>query len=411
MPSGAWPSWWPRRGASIEFPGGLFYSLRVGWAVRVGVALGVASVAWGSVWGAEDPVRLEAVRFHHGGDSVAVVLHTDRACRPAVSTTDVASTGIRRVYLDFPAPATLGPAVPDTMPGAGGIRLVRAGIVEPGRVRVVVETAGGERPLLRRPPRGHGVAIVVPNPRASDRAAAGERQPPRRRARPLRVVLDPGHGGDDPGASGAVREKVVTLAIAHRLAALLRDRIGADVTLTRTGDESVSLAERTRRANAARGDLFVSIHANASARHAARGVETYYLDNTNDQATLRLASIENRRIGTATLERTSLDRILSSLVQGGKHQPSVDLAEHVQRGIVGRLRDEWPDVVDLGVKHGPFYVLMGAYMPCILVETSFLTHAEEGRRLATPGYQGALADGIFRGIAAFLEAQAQTGTL
>src|SRR5207244_8317775 len=107
------------------------------------------------------------------------------------------------------------------------------------------------------------------------------------------TVLDPGHGGSDPGAEGFAVEKEVTLDLARRVALLLRERLHADVVLTRTADTTLPLAARTARANAEGADLFVSIHANASRSRRLHGVETYILDNTNDHATIRLAALEN----------------------------------------------------------------------------------------------------------------------
>lgn len=372
----------------------------MGWAVRVVAALASLSVASAPARSAEAP-RIEGVAVHRGAESVAVVVTTDRVSRPEVSAIRASGGEVQRIYVDFPAGTVVAPDVPRRLEGETAVRRVGLGLTASGRLRVVVDVAGVARFAVRHPPAGHGVAVVVPRP--PELAAPGRR--------PLRVALDPGHGGDDPGATGVVREKTVTLAIAKELAALLRAGLRVEATLTRWGDESVSLRERTRRANAARADIFVSIHANASPRASARGIETYFLDNTDDQATLRLAAIENGATRFEPTAGTDLDYILSSLVQGGKHEPSTRLAGHVQASLVRRLRGEWPGIVDLGVKRGPFYVLVGAYMPCVLVEASFLTHPDEGRRLADPVYQRAIAEGIYRGIAAFAATRARAGTL
>jgi N-acetylmuramoyl-L-alanine amidase len=220
--------------------------------------------------------------------------------------------------------------------------------------------------------------------------------------RPPRIVLDPGHGGDDPGALGYAVEKHVTLAIARELARLLEEGIGADVRLTRSGDTTLSLAERTQLANEARADLFVSIHANASERGNLRGIETYYLDNTDDRATLRLVAMENGTARTPPPEgHTDLRYILSSLVQGNKQDTSARLAATLQANLVEHMAARHDQVVNLGVKRGPFYVLVGAYMPCVLVETSFLNHRVEGRRLADARYRSELAQGLYAGIKRF----------
>jgi N-acetylmuramoyl-L-alanine amidase len=374
------------------------------------VAVVAALVASWPAPGVPASLRIESVAVQHTAASVAGLVETNRACRPRIATAPIA--GGRRVRLDFPPGTRVDRAVHRVLWGAGPLRRVVLGATAEGGVRIVVDLAGAAPFAMRRPPTGHGFALVLATrapPRAAARSARDATPPPAHRA--LRVTVDPGHGGDDPGATGLVQEKEVTLVIARQLAALLRAGLRADVTLTRTGDESVPLEDRTRRANLARADLFVSIHANASARRAARGVETYYLDNTEDQATLRLASIENGDAIPSDDHGTDLDYILSSLVQGGKQGPSIRLAERVQAGLVGRLQAEWTGVVDLGTKRGPFYVLVGAYMPCILVEASFLTHPEEGRRLADPTYQRAIAEGIYRGVVAFLQTDDPEGTL
>ena len=195
-------------------------------------------------------------------------------------------------------------------------------------------------------------------------------------------------------------EKDVTLAIAKRLKRRLEAGLRARVLLTRSTDVSRSLAERTAFANANSADLFVSIHANADAVGELHGVETYTLNNSNERATIRLAKMENGP-GVRT-GRGDLSYILSDMVQSGKEDDSVALAHRLHGRLLERLRAGYPDVRSLGIKKGPFYVLVGAYMPCVLVETSFLSHAVEGRRLATPAYQDTIAEGLYLGVADFL---------
>jgi N-acetylmuramoyl-L-alanine amidase len=174
------------------------------------------------------------------------------------------------------------------------------------------------------------------------------------------------------------------------------------------------LEERTARANAEGADLFVSIHANASPREDLAGVETYYLNNSDDRATVRLAAMENglKFIGNGRhAGADDLSYILSDLVQAGKLQDSVALSHALQRGLVTRLRDSHPDVGDLGVKQGPFYVLVGAYMPCVLVEVSFLTNPVEGKRLGTKAYRKAIAEGLSGGMKEYIATVRQAHTL
>jgi N-acetylmuramoyl-L-alanine amidase len=251
----------------------------------------------------------------------------------------------------------------------------------------------------------------VPTTSAQPRPPVPSRATPHR----FKIVLDPGHGGKDPGAIGVggVAEKDVTLAIALRLKQRLEAIPNVDVVLTRGTDVFLALEERTARANAEQADLFVSIHTNASENPSRAGVETYYLNNTNDRATIRLARMEN---GLTTMtghanrdDDTAL--ILSDLIQSYKVQESVVLAEDIQRALVSALEARSKRVSDLGVKQGPFYVLVGAGMPCVLAEVSFLTNRHEGTWLAQPPYQDAVADGLLHGIQRFIDNRHVAGNL
>jgi len=250
------------------------------------------------------------------------------------------------------------------------------------------------------PPAGEATA-------PTQQAATARRSTPPLAAGPQRIVLDPGHGGNDPGGSTGrgVKEKDITLEVARRLAPMLRSRLGAVVILTRTEDLLVPLDGRTAVANAAEADLFVSIHTNAGAHRDLGGVEVFYLNNTDDQATLRLAALENGLgfvAGSTQRAKGDLSYILSDLIQTGKEQESIALAHRLQEGIVQRLRARYAGVKSRGVQRGPFYVLVGAYMPCVLAEIGFLTDEVEGARLATATYQEEVAEGLFSGIALFL---------
>jgi len=252
-----------------------------------------------------------------------------------------------------------------------------------------------------RPPEvaaGRPDKAAPPPGAAAPAASAGRR---------LKIVLDPGHGGKDPGALGAngMAEKDVVLAIALRLKERLAARPDTDVVLTRDRDVFLALEERTARANAEQADLFVSIHGNASPNPALAGVETYYLNNTNDRATLRLAAMENglRSMTGRDGRDHDVSLILSDLIQTYKIQESVQLAEALQRGMVGALSAHGTPSPDLGVKRGPFYVLVGAGMPCALAEVAFVTHPREGERLLQPAYQQSIAEGLLRGIERFVE--------
>src|SRR5262249_20570844 len=222
-----------------------------------------------------------------------------------------------------------------------------------------------------------------------------------------RIMLDPGHGGQGPRAVGGRGEagKDVVVGLSQPRARTLAQPEQRQVLVTRTTDVFVPLEERIARANAAKADLFISIHANASSNSELQGVETYYLNNTDDRATIRLASLENGlrpRGGGREDGRAGLSFLLSDLIQSGKEEESIALAHHLQEAVGLRARPRYPAIHSLGVKKGPFYVLVGAHMPCVLVETAFITHPVEGRYLSSSEYQAALAEGLFLGIAHFL---------
>jgi N-acetylmuramoyl-L-alanine amidase len=216
-----------------------------------------------------------------------------------------------------------------------------------------------------------------------------------------RVVLDPGHGGTDPGASSAtgLQEKEVTLDIAHRVAPMLA-RDGIAVVLTRDDDRFVSLEERTARANGASADLFVSIHCNASEGKGRSGVETYVLDTSTNEMASRVAARENATSAAATEELSS---ILASMRMADQSQRSVHLGELLQRAALASVKSARPTVTDGGVHRAGFYVLVGARMPGVLFETSYISHPEEGALLGTADYRTRLADAIANAIRAYRE--------
>ncbi|MDP3503982.1 MAG: N-acetylmuramoyl-L-alanine amidase [Myxococcales bacterium] len=218
-----------------------------------------------------------------------------------------------------------------------------------------------------------------------------------------RVIIDAGHGGHDTGAIGptGVREKDVALAVALKLKDKL-EALGLEVVLTRDDDTFVALDQRTRIANKEHGDLFISIHCNAAPSKNLRGVETYTLNTSSNRYSVRLAAREN-----ATTERgiNDLQYILADLATKANTGESQRLAESVQRSLIRGLSKEYKGIRDLGTKEALFVVLLGAKMPSILVETSFLSNPEDEQRLASEAYQQALADNVAEAVESFLEAR------
>jgi N-acetylmuramoyl-L-alanine amidase len=253
--------------------------------------------------------------------------------------------------------------------------------------------------LLVRGPAAAAVAESVSRP--STPAAGVAQTRPRKRT----VVIDAGHGGRDAGTSGRARsgrmivEKDVALAVAHQVAKELRER-DIDVVMTRSADVFVELPERGRIANARRGDIFISIHVNASAPRArngsaARGVETYFLAVAKTEDAQRVADMENASIRFETQSEVAKDDplafIINDMAENEHLRESSDLASVIQR----RLSARHPGPVgDRGVKQGPFRVLVTSYMPAVLVELGFATNADDAAYLLDPAHQKAMAEAI-----------------
>lgn len=212
-----------------------------------------------------------------------------------------------------------------------------------------------------------------------------------------RIVVDAGHGGKDPGAVGpsGVLEKDVTLALAKELARELKGLLGCEVILTRSTDVYLPLEERTAIANKVGADLFISVHANANKNRDAFGIETYYLNfSKNDKA----AAVAARENGTTLKQVSDLELILFDLMANAKINESSRLAAEIQESLVSRISRKYSNVRDLGVKQGPFYVLLGATMPSVLVETAFISNPREEKRLNSDPYRKSSAEAIAHAV-------------
>jgi N-acetylmuramoyl-L-alanine amidase len=224
-----------------------------------------------------------------------------------------------------------------------------------------------------------------------------------------RIVIDPGHGGHDPGARGkGVTEAELVLDVALRLEKLLQKAPGTDVILTRRTDEFVSLQERTAIANREGADLFLSIHANASQNPQARGVESYFLNFASNLGAAAVAARENAASGQAM---GALPDIVKAIALNNKLDESRDFAATIQRAMVERLRGSNKTVKDLGVKQAPFVVLIGAAMPSVLAEISFITNTQEARLLKGTAYRQRIADALFNAIRAYQSALQKVQTV
>ena len=222
-----------------------------------------------------------------------------------------------------------------------------------------------------------------------------------------RIVIDPGHGGKDPGCKShrKYREKDITLNLAKRLAKRLKKEIGCEVFLTRDKDVFLSLEQRTAIANMKKADLFISLHVNAHKDGRIHGLETYFLNMATDQRAVMVAAREN---ATSEKSISDLQTILNDLMLNTKIRESSKLAHQVQNGMVGGAKKRYKGIRNLGVKQAPFYVLIGAQMPAVLVEVGFLSNRTERKRLISKAYQERLAVGICDGIKLYIESIEQS---
>ena len=217
-----------------------------------------------------------------------------------------------------------------------------------------------------------------------------------------RIVIDPGHGGHDTGTIGptGLEEKNVVLDIALRLRKLIETRTSAQVIMTRSTDKFIPLEERTAIANEKGADLFISIHANSSSDPQVRGIETYYLNFTTDPEALELAAREN---ATSQESVHQLQSLIKKIALSDKVEESQELARDVQKDLYRDMSRVSPGIHNRGVRKAPFVVLIGANMPSILVEVSFLSNPHSERLLRRASYRQKIADGIFQGIEKYVD--------
>jgi N-acetylmuramoyl-L-alanine amidase len=245
-------------------------------------------------------------------------------------------------------------------------------------------------------------AIVDAAPaKAADKTADGETSLVRALGLKInRIVIDAGHGGHDSGTLGAggIEEKDVVLDVALRLGKLLHDRLGAEIIYTRSDDTFIPLETRTAIANKAQADLFISIHANSSEDTSARGVETYYLNFTSDPAALDVAARENA-VGGQSIHQ--LSDLVKKITLKDKIDESREFASDVENSLYAGLAKGNNGLKDRGVKKAPFVVLIGANMPSILAEISFVTNPKDADELRQPEYRERVAESLYNGVAKY----------
>lgn len=348
------------------------------------------------------------LRFWSHPDYTRVVVELSRAVDAQLVRlpADEKAGRPERLYVDLQG-IWVGRRYADGVPvGDGLLRKLWLGQNTLRKARLVIDLQDYERHRLIVLPSPHRVVVDVygdrPKPEelrwrlseARDQQNGGRLSMSLRNVQ--RIVIDPGHGGKDPGTTGVggVLEKDVNLRLARMLARRL-ERRGFQVVLTRDDDRYLDLEERTMLAESARGDLFISIHANASPKRATRGIEVYYLDENYERHSMDVAAREN---GVPRWKMDSLQRTLARLRTHEASDHSRRLAHLVHDQVVPGLARRYKDVPDLGVKTGPFYVLFLSSMPSILVETGFLSNRRDAALLRDGDYLEALAAHMAEGL-------------
>ena len=369
-----------------------------------------------------DSPRLKKIRYWSGPEYTRVVLDLTA---PIIAKPHYLKGENPRLYFDL-LYTQLATSLPAIVPVRNGlVKQIRASRFDEQRTRVVLDLnhvaeyklATLENPhrlvidiigsplkvgLATHPP-GQTVKVAADDSIASILDSSSDRQtvlhvPQKKHDEGVHlIVVDAGHGGKDPGAIGPhkVYEKDVVLKMAKTLAKTLRQQLGVKVLLTRSDDRYLKLRQRTEYANKVGADLFISLHANATTNGKAYGLETYFLNLSKNNQAAEVAAREN---GTTLQEVGNLEAILFDLMANAKINESSRLAAEVQQSMVAGLRPHYSRIKDLGVKQGPFHVLLGATMPSVLIEMGFISNAREEKRLTSPNYQKRVAAAIVKGV-------------
>ena len=306
-----------------------------------------------------------------------------------------------RLYFDLKN-STISKEINTTLPvGDGILKTVRAGQFNLDTVRVVLdlEEIKDFNAFILDDPAKLIIDVYGKKPVKTQDAIPGA----------TIIVLDPGHGGHDPGAVGhkGLYEKDVVLDIALKLKKILSKKKNNKVFLTREKDVFIPLVERTAFANSKHADLFVSIHANANPDRKARGIETYLLNWTDEEEAIRVAARENQ-ISIKSMKahmnkyKNEVDMILADLERGYKREESLKLANYVQKLVITTLDERYSNIQDRGVKSALFFVLFGAKMSSVLVETSFISNPIEERLLKKNNYREHIAEALAKGIDTYM---------
>lgn len=339
---------------------------------------------------AEAPTAvLNAIRYRPDQDSLRIVLELSG---PAAFA-DRHLRNPDRIYIDLDHTSVANPIAPIET-GDGIVKMIRSGQHDKETVRVVIDldSAVDYKVFPLTSPDRVVIDIFKKTPAARRPDVSVLRT----------IVIDPGHGGKDPGAIGRhkLMEKEIVLDVGLRLKRLIKEKLGVHVIMTREEDIFIPLEERTAIANAKDADLFISIHTNSSRKKEAKGVETYLLGRATDKGAMDAALRENSAPRNKSMD--DLQFILTDLMTTARKDESLRLAHYVQTNLIEKLEPRYKSV-DHGVKQAPFYVLVNAKMPSILAEISFISNPEEERLLAGGGYRQVIAEAIFEGIKKYVQ--------
>lgn len=359
----------PRFRSPIPIQDGLLKQVRTGQfdPTTVRVVLDIESISDYKIFSLNDPFRVIVDVHGQKKDQIATTDSTT-GTPPAVMTKDSAITGSAQDVRQEPTepPARHPPSI------------------------ITLADSKKKKPVAREKQKEPGLSSLS-SLSLAQQLGLGIR----------RIVIDPGHGGKDPGAMAhGLKEKNIVLQVARKTREILRQHYGYEVLLTRDRDIFLPLEERTAIANTSNADLFLSIHVNAHPNKSARGIETFYLNLATNTEAMRVAAREN---ATSTHNISDLQDILTDLMKNSKIEESSRLARYVQNSLVKGLKKQQPAVKNLGVKQAPFYVLIGAEMPAILAEISFITNPQDARLLEQDSYLEEIARQIAAGVAQYVD--------
>ncbi len=321
------------------------------------------------------------------------------ATKNASTTTDVAALSEQPDRVEATSVPTSRP-IAAVVPAAGGREEEVGGREQNGTDGAVAVGSSSTGKKLKKGKAGVAVDPAVPA-RAAVPTADGQTSLVRALGLKIgRIVIDAGHGGHDSGTLGVdgLEEKDVVLDVALRLGKILHDRLGAEIIYTRSDDTFIPLETRTAIANKAQADLFLSIHANSSNDASARGVETYYLNFTSSPDALETAARENA-VSDQSIHQ--LSDLVKKIALQEKIDESREFASDVEASLYGGLQKGNAGLKNRGVKKAPFVVLIGANMPSILAEISFVTNPKDAGQLRQPEYRQRVAESLYKGVAKY----------